>query len=414
MSRTNEQCNAAKQASYQLVHLSTEKKNTILQAMATKLRESSARIIEENQKDIQFGRENGLSEALIDRLSLDETRIEGIAASLDVIRDLEDPIHQIIEEWERPNGLQIQKVRVPFGVIGIIYEARPNVTVDAIGLAIKSGNAIVLRGSSSAYNSNKILSDCCKNVLSEMGENPDNIQLLEDTSREGVIPFVKMKQYLDLVIPRGSAGLINTVVDNATVPYIETGVGNCHVYVDESADMSIAEPVMVNSATQRVSVCNSSESILLHQGLGEEKLKQLLASLLDKDVEVRGCEKTQALDDRVKAATDSDWGEEYLDYIVSCKIVDSVDDAISHITKYGSMHTECIVATKQDTISHFAKSIDTSSIISNASTRFTDGGEFGFGAEMGISTQKSHARGPMGLKELTTYKYVITGNGQLK
>jgi len=414
MSKTEEQCNAAKLASYELVHLETATKNNLLTAMAAKLRSSSDVIIAENQKDIQFGKENGLSDSLIDRLSLDKDRIEGIATSLETIQELEDPIHQLIEEWNRPNGLKIQKIRVPFGVIGIIYEARPNVTIDAIGLALKSGNAIVLRGSSSAYHSNKVLSDCCKDVLRDMSQNADAIQLLEDTSRDGVIPFVKLKQYLDLVIPRGSAGLINTVVDNATVPYIETGVGNCHVYVDQSADMNIAESVMVNSATQRVSVCNSTESVLLHKDLGDAKIKQLISALLDKNVEVRGCEKSQALDSNVKAATDSDWGEEFLDMIVSCKVVDSIDDAIGHITKYGSMHTECIIATDKDSIQHFAKSIDASSIISNASTRFTDGGEFGFGAEMGISTQKSHARGPMGLKELTTYKYVITGDGQLK
>jgi len=414
MSKTEEQCNAAKLASYELVHLETATKNNLLTAMAAKLRSSSDVIIAENQKDIQFGKENGLSDSLIDRLSLDKDRIEGIATSLETIQELEDPIHQLIEEWNRPNGLKIQKIRVPFGVIGIIYEARPNVTIDAIGLALKSGNAIVLRGSSSAYHSNKVLSDCCKDVLRDMSQNADAIQLLEDTSRDGVIPFVKLKQYLDLVIPRGSAGLINTVVDNATVPYIETGVGNCHVYVDQSADMNIAESVMVNSATQRVSVCNSTESVLLHKDLGDAKIKQLISALLDKNVEVRGCEKSQALDSNVKAATDSDWGEEFLDMIVSCKVVDSIDDAIGHITEYGSMHTECIIATDKNSIQHFAKSIDASSIISNASTRFTDGGEFGFGAEMGISTQKSHARGPMGLKELTTYKYVITGDGQLK
>ena len=272
----------------------------------------------------------------------------------------------------------------------------------------------MLRGSSSAYHSNKVLSDLLKNVLTQHNINANAIQLLEDTSREGVIPFVKMKGYLDLVIPRGSAGLINTVVANATVPSIETGVGNCHVYIHNDADYALSESIAINSATQRVSVCNSCESLVINANWGEDNIKKLLQSFQDKNVTIKGCHQTQKLNPNVDLASEDDWSEEYLDYIVSCKIVSSLDDAIEHINTYGSMHTECIVSNDEDAIANFNKRIDASSVINNASTRFTDGGEFGFGAEMGISTQKCHARGPMGLNELTTYKYIVKGNGQLK
>lgn len=408
------QCKDAFEASAALGTLSTQVKNDALLAMANAIRQNIPTILEANARDIQNGIDNGLSTALIDRLKLNEERLLGVAGSVEEIVALKDPIGETLTGWKQPNGLEISKIRVPLGVISIIYEARPNVTVDAISLAIKTGNAIVLRGSSSAYESNKALSDVMRAAGESVGISGKAIQLLDDTSREGVQTLIKMDQYLNLVIPRGGAGLIQSVVKNATVPSIETGVGNCHVYVDKDADLEKALPLVLNAKTHRPSVCNSAESLLIHKDIAESFLPKCLQALSDAGVEIKGCASTQALFPSASSASDEDYLTEFLDLVISVKVVDSLDGALSHIHTYGSHHSEAIVSENASSIQSFIDNVDAAAVLVNASTRFTDGGVFGFGAEMGISTQKTHARGPMGLPELTSYKYIVKGNGHIR
>lgn len=408
------QCKDAFEASFELSTLSTQVKNDALLAMADAIRNNIPKILEANQRDIENGIQNGLSTALVDRLKLNEDRMMGVATSVEEIAALKDPIGETMTGWKQPNGLEISKIRVPLGVISIIYEARPNVTVDAISLAIKTGNAIVLRGSSSAYESNKALSDVMRQAAETVGIPGKSIQLLDDTSREGVQTLIKMDQYLNLVIPRGGAGLIQSVVKHATVPAIETGVGNCHVYVDTDADLEKALPIVLNAKTHRPSVCNSAESLLIHRDIANTFLPQCLQSLADAGVEIRGCSDTKVLFPSAKIATEEDYYTEFLDLVISVKVVDSLESALSHIKTYGSHHSEAIVSENISSVQAFIDKVDAAAVIINASTRFTDGGVFGFGAEMGISTQKTHARGPMGLPELTSYKYIVKGNGHIR
>ena len=409
-----EQCQNAHTERHKMNILSSETKNKALKSMANALRNNIPVILNANQKDIKNGKKNNLTSSLIDRLSLSENRLLDISNAIESITTLDDPIGKIINEWTQKDGLKIKKVSVPIGVIGMIYEARPNVTADAISLAIKTNNCIVLRGSSSAYNSNKAITDVLKNAATESGIPNNAIQLLEDTSRESVKTFVQMNQYLNLIIPRGGATLIQHVCNSATVPTIETGTGNCHIYVDKEANLTTAHNIILNAKLNRPSVCNAAESLLIHEKIATPFLPKILKSLTEKNVEIKGCETTCKLFNTAKPATSEDWAREYLNLTISVKIIPNIDDAINHINNYGSMHTEVIISDNNETITKFQHEIDASTIISNASSRFTDGGEFGFGAEIGISTQKLHARGPMGLSEITTYKYIVSGNGQIR
>jgi glutamate-5-semialdehyde dehydrogenase len=414
MKSIESQCQAAYDASDTLAALSSVKKNKALKAMAQAILDRTDEIIGANKKDLKNGAAIGMSKALLDRLTLTPERMAGVSASILDIEALKDPIGEILTKWTLPNGLKISKIRVPLGVIGIIYEARPNVTVGAIALSIKTGNAVVLRGSASAYESNKALSNILRDAAEKEGVPGDTIQLLENLTHEGVITFVQMKDTLSLVIPRGGAALIQNVVQNATVPSIETGVGNCHVYVDKDADLKKAGTIVINAKTHRPSVCNACESLLVHADIADVFLPPLLKDLNDMGVEIRGCEKTKALFPAALLAEESDWDEEYLDLILAVKIVASLDDALAHLKKHSSHHSEAIISENDGHISRFIESVDAAVVLVNTSTRFTDGGEFGFGAEMGISTQKIHARGPLGLPELTTYKYIVQGNGQIR
>ncbi len=404
----------AKEISKFLVTVSTEQKNNGLKSMAKALRDNKTYIIAENKKDLEQGEKDNISKALLDRLALNDKRIEDMAIGLEIVIDLPDPINELMEKWDRPNGLNISKVRVPIGVIGIIYEARPNVTVDAAGLTLKTSNAVLLRGSSSAINSNIAIVSVLNKVLVEVGFPANTINLVEHTSRETVLELVTLKEYIDLVIPRGGAGLINAVVNSATVPCIETGIGNCHVFIDDSANIENAVKIAVNAKVQRPSVCNAAESLLVHKDIAKKVLPLIIKEYLASNVEMYGCKETMKFSDKVLPATDKEYATEFSDYIISIKVVEDVNEAISHIDKFGTKHTEAIISETSKSIELFSTKVDASAIIINASTRFTDGFEFGFGAEIGISTQKMHARGPMGLKELTTYKYVVTGNGQVR
>ena len=410
----DKQCQLAAKHKLAMSMLSTDQKNSLLSDMAQAILDHSLDIIEQNKIDIENGKRNQLSTALIDRLLLTPERLKAISQSLITIRDLSDPIGEVIDTFTRPNGLAISKVRVPLGVIGIIYEARPNVTVDGIALSIKSGNCLVLRGSSSAYQSNLALTNVLKEVMKRHGINPDAIQLLEDTSREGVLTLVKLTQYLDLVMPRGGAELIQHVLEHATVPTIETGAGVCHVYVDKDADLEKALSICINAKTHRPSVCNACETILVHESISEQFLPHLLEALQSNQVVIKGCPLTCQYSSQVEQAIDNDWATEYSDLIISIKVVKSLQHAMDHIHTYGSNHTDAILSENQETTNIFSRRVDSAAIIVNASTRFTDGGEFGFGAEMGISTQKLHARGPVGLPELTSYKYIVIGDGQTR
>ncbi|HHY92929.1 MAG TPA: glutamate-5-semialdehyde dehydrogenase, partial [Firmicutes bacterium] len=371
-------------------------------------------ILAANQEDVDAGRGKGLSAALLDRLSLNPGRLRGMAEGLKVVQALPDPIGEVVAMWKRPNGLRIGQVRVPLGVIGIIYEARPNVTVDAAGLALKAGNAVILRGGSEAINSNKAIVKVLRTAVAAAGLPEDCIQLIEDTSRAAATALMKLNAYLDVLIPRGGAGLIRAVVENATVPVIETGVGNCHVYVDASADQTMARRIVLNAKCSRPGVCNAIENLLVDEAIADEFVPLVVRDLTDAGVEVRGCPRTLALCPEVKAATAEDWGTEYLDYIIALKVVAGLEEAIQHINTFGTHHSEAIVTENYSHAQRFLEEVDAAAVYVNASTRFTDGFEFGFGAEMGISTQKLHARGPMGLKELTTIKYIIYGNGQIR
>jgi len=405
---------AAKAAARSLALLKTDRKNAVLEKLAQLLIENSAGIISANDIDVKAARDSGMKESLLDRLALDQNKIKGMAAGLKVIIDLNDPVGSGNRFWVRPNGLQIMQTRVPFGVIAIIYESRPNVTVDTFGLALKSGNAILLRGSRSAINSNRELVRLIKQALAEADVSRDAAALVEAMEREVVDQMLGLNQYIDLVIPRGSQGLIDFVVQNTSIPVIETGVGNCHIFVDESADLAAAVPIIINAKCQRPGVCNAVESLLVHQSLTGDFLPRIVNELQQNGVEVHGDETVQKTSAEVKPATDEDWGREYLDMAIAVKVVASVDEAIDHINRYGSRHTESILSNDYRCIRKFTGAVDSAAVFVNASTRFTDGGEFGFGAEMGISTQKLHVRGPIGLEELTTTKYVIYGSGQIR
>lgn len=402
----------AKQASKLLAKASTIQKNNALKAISNALIVHEREIIAENAKDVIMARINGMKESLIDRLALNHDRISAMAQSVLDIAKLDDPIGEVLSMTKRPNGLLIGKKRVPMGVIGIIFEARPNVTVDAAALCLKAGSAVILKGGSDAINSNKAIVSVMRNALIDLDKN--SIQLIEDTSRESANKLMKMNDYVDLLIPRGGAGLIKAVVENATVPVIETGTGNCHIFVDESADVNMALDILINAKTQRTGVCNAAESLVVHENIADEFLPLAIKKLKKLNCEIRGCEKTQKYSDDVILATDEDFGTEYLDLIISCKVVNTIDEAIDHINNYSTGHSECIVTKNYDNANKFMDEIDSAAVYVNASTRFTDGGEFGFGAEMGISTQKMHARGPMGLKEITTVKYIILGDGQIR
>ena len=404
----------AKEASYDLGIASTTEKNKALESMANALINNTNEIIKANKEDLDRAVQKGTSKAMLDRLSLNESRIEDMAKGLRELIALEDPIGEVIEMWKRPNGLQIGKQRVAMGVIGIIYEARPNVTCDAAGLCLKTGNAVILRGGSEAINSNKAIVKILANAIKEAGLPEFSIQLVEDTSRETALEMMKLNEYIDVLIPRGGAGLIQTVVKNATVPVIETGVGNCHIYVDEDCDFDMARDIIINAKTSRPAVCNAAEKMIINENISNEFLPIIVKALREKDVEIRGDEKVKSLINDVKEASEDDWSKEYLDYIIGAKIVKSVDEAINHINKYGSGHSEAIVTNSYKNSQKFLNKVNAAAVYVNASTRFTDGSEFGFGAEIGISTQKLHARGPMGLKELTTIKYIIYGNGQVR
>jgi glutamate-5-semialdehyde dehydrogenase len=414
MKTIKDQCKKAYIASQTLTSINTETKNQTLLNMANAILKNSFKIIEENKKDLKAGKNNGFSIALLDRLKLNPARLKSIAESLITIANLNDPIGEVMSSWSQSNGLKISKVRVPMGVIGIIYEARPNVTADAIGLSLKAGSSVVLRGSSSAYNSNLAITSILQEATKKSGINPDSIQLLEDTSREGVQELIKLKQYLSIVIPRGGASLIQSVVQNATVPAIETGVGNCHVYVDSEANLNKAIDIIINAKVQRPSVCNACESVLVHEKIAQKLLPELIQKLQNLNVEIRGCKKTKLFGQNITNATEDDWKAEYLDLIIAVKVVSNLNDAIKHILIYGTFHSETIVSENHDNIEKFSREVDAAAILVNASARFVDGSEFGFGAEMGISTQKLHARGPMGLPELTTYKYIVKGNGTIR
>ncbi|GAA0114782.1 glutamate-5-semialdehyde dehydrogenase [Clostridium senegalense] len=404
----------AKEASYILSNISTNKKNEALNEMSKALLENISEIISANKIDIEKARNKGTSEAMLDRLLLNEDRIKGMSKGLKQVAGLEDPVGEVSSIITRPNGLQIGKKRVPLGVIGIIYEARPNVTCDAVGLCIKSGNVTILRGGSEAINSNKKIIEVLKKALEKTQLPTECIQLIEDTSRETVESMMKLNEYIDVLIPRGGAGLIKSVVENATVPVIETGTGNCHVYVDENSDLEMAKEIVINAKTSRPAVCNAEEKLLVHENIAKEFIPVIVEELRKRKVEVRGDEKSIAVVNDIIQSNEDDYYKEYLDYIICIKIVKNIDEAISHINKYGSGHSEVIVTNDYQNTQKFHQQVDAAAVYVNASTRFTDGEEFGFGAEIGISTQKLHARGPMGLKELTTNKYIIFGNGQIR
>ncbi|MBE6062495.1 MAG: glutamate-5-semialdehyde dehydrogenase [Clostridium butyricum] len=404
----------AKESSYDLGVASVEKKNKALLYMAEEILKAKANIITANKIDQEHAKEKGISGAMLDRLALNENRINAMADGLKDIVKLQDPVGEVISMWERPNGLQIGQKRVPIGVIGIIYEARPNVTCDAAGLCIKTGNTVILRGGSDAINSNKAIVEALIKGIEKAGLPKYSVQLIEDTSRETATEMMKMNEYIDVLIPRGGAGLIQSVVKNATVPVIETGTGNCHIYVDENCDFEMAKNIIVNAKASRPSVCNAAEKLLVNEKIAEKFLPIIVKALRENGVSLRGDEKSQAIINDIEKANAEDWGKEYLDYIMAVRIVKDVNEAISHINKYGTGHSEAIITESYKNSQKFLQRVDAAAVYVNASTRFTDGGEFGFGAEIGISTQKLHARGPMGLKELTTTKYIIYGNGQIR
>ncbi|MBS5078562.1 MAG: glutamate-5-semialdehyde dehydrogenase [Clostridiales bacterium] len=404
----------AQEAKPSLQTLETLKKNAALEAVADALLKESDTILKENEKDIEAARANQMKEGLVDRLLLTRARIEGMAEGLTQLVALEDPIGEVLSMKKRPNGLMIGQKRVPLGVVGIIYESRPNVTADAFGLCFKTGNAVILKGGSDAIHSNKAIVSVIRKALAAQNITEDAIQLIEDSNRETTTAFMKLNQYVDVLIPRGGAGLIKAVVNNSTIPVIETGTGNCHIYVDETADLNMAIDIIFNAKTQRIGVCNACESIVVHKDVINALLPALKKRLDEKKVELRGDKPAMDAAAGVLPASDEDWGSEYLDYILSVKTVDSIADAISHINKYNTGHSEAIITNDYAHSQKFLEEIDAAAVYVNSSTRFTDGFEFGFGAEIGISTQKLHARGPMGLLALTTTKYIIYGNGQIR
>ncbi len=406
------QAKKSKNASRQMANISTEKKNRALYNIAAGLVERTEEILKANKKDMEKAKSQNVSKAFLDRLSLDEKRIKGIAEGLKEVAELTDPIGDIIEMNKRPNGLQIGKMRVPLGVIGIIYEARPNVTVDAAALCIKSGNSVILRGGSSAINSNKKLAEIISENIAKGGLPKEAVQLIQTTDRKAVKELLFLNNYLDLLIPRGGAELINRVVNESKIPVIQTGVGNCNIFVDESADLKMAAKIIENAKTSRPEVCNAAESLLVHQNIAEDFIPKVAKVLSKHRVEIRGDETAVNIENSINEAEESDWSQEYLDYIISLKVVDDIDEAIDHINKYGTKHSEAIITDNYTNSQKFLNQVDAAAVYVNVSTRFTDGNQFGLGAEIGISTQKMHARGPMGLNELTSTKYVIYGQGQ--
>ncbi len=404
----------AKRAAEVLAHLDPASKNLGLRAAAEALQKNADEIIAANQIDVKNAREKGLKESLIDRLLLTRDRIDKMAEGIIQVSELKDPVGEVIENYIRPNGLQIDKITVPMGVVGIIYEARPNVTADAFALCFKSGNACILRGGSDAINSNKSIVNFIRNAL-ESEKLPDDVLLIiTDTSRETATEFMKMNQYVDLLFPRGGAGLIQSVVENATVPVIETGVGNCHIYVDEYADIEMAVNIIDNAKTQRFGVCNAAESLVIHRAIAKEAIPAIYKKLSSKSVELLGDDEVREIESDISPCTEEDYAREYLGPFISVKIVDNIDHAIEHINYYSTKHSEAIITENKENAEKFLDEIDSACVYWNASTRFTDGYEFGFGSEIGISTQKLHARGPMGLRALTSYKYRIRGNGQCR
>jgi len=408
------QCMRAKAAARRLAYLSTKVKNEALEAMARALQERQQFILEANSQDIKAGKERGMAEAMLDRLLLTANRLTAMAADLRAVAALPDPIGEVIDGWKRPNGLEIRRVRVPLGTIGIIYESRPNVTVDAAALCLKSGNAVVLRGGSEAIHSNVALARVISQAAYDAGVPEGAIEMIESTDRTAAQQLMRMNGVVDVLIPRGGAGLIQTVVRTATVPTIETGVGNCHVYVDAKADLELAEKLAVNSKCHRPSVCNAAETLLVHSSIAQAFLPRVGKALQERGVELRGDDRTRALVPNVTPATEDDYYTEYLALIMAVKVVDSLDEAMDHIDKYGSKHTELIVTEDFSAAHRFVNEVDAAVVNVNASTRFTDGGQFGLGAEIGISTQKLHARGPMGLRELTSTKFIVIGEGQVR
>ena len=409
-----ELCKKAKDASRELSSMSAEKKNSLLIAAACELRKDALDIINENAKDIENAIANGMSESLIDRLRLDTKRIEDMAAGIEAVSMLPDPCGRILSENILENGLKIVKKTVPIGVCGIIYEARPNVTSDAFALCFKSGNACILKGGSAAINSNIAIVRSIKKALLNEGISEDVLSFIEDCTREGTNRLMKMNEYVDVLIPRGGASLIKSVIENSTVPVIETGTGNCHIFVDESADLDMAVNIILNAKTQRTGVCNACESLLIHRGILKEAVPVISKALMDKSVTIYADEECRAICPSLMEASEDDWGREYLDLKISMKAVDSVDEAIAHINRYNTRHSESIITKDMTNAEKFLNKVDAACIYVNASTRFTDGGQFGFGCEIGISTSKLHARGPMGLPELQSYHYEITGNGQIR
>ncbi len=415
MSYIEELGQKASAAKDKIATVSAGEKNKILEKIAEILRENKEVILVENEKDIAQAKENGITEVMVDRLRLTRERIDGIADACLQLVSLEDPVGEVLSGSNRPNGMRITKIRVPLGVVGIIYESRPNVTVDAAALCLKSGNVAILRGGKEAFHSNQILMKLMQRALELCGFARETVQLVEDTSRDVANAMMRANRYIDVLIPRGGAGLIQAVVKNATVPVIETGTGNCHIYVDEAADLEMAIAITDNGKTQRPSVCNALETCLVHEAVAAEFLPGLKKAFDAHQVEIRGCERTkQILGESVVLATEEDYATEFLDYMIAVKVVASIDEAIAHIRRYTSGHSECIITKNYDHAEQFQKEVDSACVYVNCSTRFTDGGEFGLGAEIGISTQKLHVRGPMGLRELTTQKYLINGNGQIR
>jgi glutamate-5-semialdehyde dehydrogenase len=414
MSEVERLAKAAREASSRLSAATAEEKDRALNAMADAVLEHSRLILGENEKDLESGRGQKLATALMDRLALDKKRVISMAEGLRDVACMRDPVGEIVDGWRLPNGLQIEKVRVPLGVVGIIYEARPNVTVDAAGLCIKSGNAVVLRGSSSAINSNRVLARVLSDAASGAGLPAECVSLVESTDREAARELMRMRGLVDVLIPRGGEGLIRTVVESSTVPVIETGVGNCHLFVDSSADLIMATDIAINAKTQRPGVCNACETMLVHREVAARFLPMVSERLDAEGVEVRGCEVTREILPGTREATEDDWQEEYLDLVLAVRVVDGLDEAVRHINYYGSHHSETIVTADYECARLFTEAVDSAAVYVNASTRFTDGAEFGMGAEIGISTQKLHARGPMSLRELTTTKFVIYGSGQVR
>ena len=404
----------AKEAARQLALYDTEQKNRALLAIAQALEDNIPAILAANARDVESAQENGVRPTMIDRLRLDEGRVRSMAEGARQVAQLPDPTGNVLETIHRPNGMVIEKVSVPMGVIGIIYEARPNVTVDSAVLCFKAGSAAFLRGGKEAFFSNTQLAKVMRSALEQEGLCPDCVILLEDTSRETAQQMMGLRGYIDVLIPRGGAGLIRSVVENAKVPVIETGTGNCHIYVDKDADLDMAVEILYNAKCSRPSVCNAAESLLVHQDIAAEFLPRAKQKLDECKVEWRGSPRTVAILPGIAPATLEDYAAEYNDYILSCKVIDGLDEAIAHIRRYSTGHSECIVTRNEEAARRFARSVDSAAVYINASTRFTDGSEFGMGAEIGISTQKLHARGPMGLRELTSYKYVILGSGQVR